>query len=65
MSKFAVDPKSALAIFPVQHAHPPASYLGRPGLQGQGDVFLQGAEFLLGLSLERVGEHAAAVRRAA
>lgn len=59
MGKFAIDPKSALPIFPVQHAYPLPSYLGWSGLQGQGDMFLQGTELPLRLSLEGVAEHAA------
>lgn len=59
MSKFAVDPKSALSIFPVQHAYSFTSYLGWSGLHCKGDVFLQGTEFLVRLSLERIGKHTA------
>ena len=59
MSKLAFDPKPAPSIFPVCHTHPFASYLGGFGLHCEGDMFLQGAELLVGLSLERVGEHTA------
>lgn len=59
MSKFAVDPKSALSVFPVQHAYSFTSYLGWSGLHSKRDVFLQGTEFLVRLSLERVGKHTA------
>lgn len=59
MSKFAFDPKSALSIFPVQHTYSFTSYLGGSGLHCKGDMFLQGTEFLVRLSLERVGKHTA------
>lgn len=59
MSEFALDPKPTLSIFPVEHADSFAPYLGGSGLHSKRDVFLQGTEFLVCLSLERVGEHAA------
>lgn len=59
VGKLAFDAKPAAAVLPVGHTHPPASYLGGSGLRGEGHVFLQGAEFLLCPSPERVGEHTA------
>lgn len=59
MSKLALDPKPAPSVFPVRDTHPLASYLGGFGLHGERDVFLQSAEFLVCLSLERIGEHTA------
>lgn len=60
MGKLAFDPKPAPSVLPVGHAHPLASDLGGLGLQGEGDVLLQGIELLVGLSLEGVGEYTTA-----
>lgn len=57
--KLALYPKPAPSVLPVRHAHPFASDLGGFGLHCEGDVFLQGTERLVRLSLERVGKHAA------
>lgn len=60
MGKLAFDPEPALSILPVRHAHLFASDLSWFSVHGEGDVFLQGAESLIRLSFEGVGEHAAA-----
>lgn len=60
MGELALDPKPAPAVLPVRHAHPLAANLGRVGVHGEGHVLLQGVELLVGLGLERVGEHTAA-----
>lgn len=59
MSKFAFDPKSALAIFPVQNTYSFTSDLRGSGLHCEGDMFLQCTEVLVRLSFERIVEHTA------
>lgn len=59
VGELALDPKPALAILPVGHAHLLATDLCGLGVRGERDVFLQGAESLVCLNFEWVGEHAA------
>lgn len=59
VSKLAFDPKPALSVLPVRHAHLFASYLRGFGVRCERDMFLQGAQFLICLSFERVGEDTA------
>lgn len=59
MSKLAFYPKPTPSVLPVGHTHPFSSYLRGFGLHCEGDMFLQGAELLICLGLERIGKHTA------